>query len=144
MTRSCTAITNSSAVINLAAKQDYDSFYDLEISLRKMQQLPPFGDLTQITFTGQEEVKVLRGAAKFRDSLASCLRQPEYAAEKCTLLGPAPCPVPKINYHFRYRLTLRGKMDRQLRLLLAHLLRQFAQDPMNRGVSAFADVNGFD
>ena len=60
------------------------------------------------------------------------------------LLGPAPCAVPKINYNFRYRLTLRGPMTRQLRLLVAHLLRQFSQDKLNRGVSAFADVNGYE
>ena len=65
-------------------------------------------------------------------------------AEHCTVLGPAPCPVPKINYNFRYRLTLRCGQSKQLRLLLAHLLRQFAKDKLNRGVSAFADVNGFD
>jgi primosomal protein N' (replication factor Y) len=132
------------AVINLAAKQDYDGFYDLEIKLRQMQKLPPFGDLVQITFTGQEETRVLRGAVKFRDSLASCLHQPEYAQENSTVLGPAPCPVPKINYNFRYRLTLRCTMNKPMRQLIAHLLRQFAQDPANRGVNAFADVNGYD
>ena len=131
-------------VIELAAKQDYDGFYDLEIGLRKLQGVPPFGDLTNITFTGQEEAAVLRGAAKFRDSLNACLKQPGYENETCTVLGPAPCPVPKINYNFRYRLTLRGPMTRQLRLLIAHLLRQFSQDKLNRGVSAFADVNGYD
>ena len=131
-------------VIQLAAQQDYDGFYELEIALRKMQGMPPFGDVTTVTFTGQEETAVLRGAAKFRDSLLSCLKQPGYEEENCTVLGPAPCPVPKINYHFRYRLTLRGVMSKQLRLLIAHLLRQFSMDKGNRGVSAFADVNGFD
>ena len=81
---------------------------------------------------------------KFRDSLIECLRQPAYGAEHCAVLGPAPCPVPKINYNFRYRLTLRCSQSKALRLLLAHLLRQFAKDSLNRGVSAFADVNGFD
>ena len=131
-------------VIKLAAAQDYDGFYDLEISLRKIQGVPPFGDLTTITFTGQDEAAVLRGAAKFRDSLNICLKQPEYVSGSCTVLGPAPCAVPKINYNFRYRLTLRGVLTKQLRLLIAHLLRQFSQDKMNRGVSAFADVNGFE
>lgn len=131
-------------VIRLAAKQDYDGFYDLEIGLRRIQNVPPFGDLTTVTFTGQEEAAVLRGAAKFRDSLTACLKQPGFEHCNCTVLGPAPCAVPKINYHFRYRLTLRGTMDRQLRLLLASLLRQFQQDKLNRGVSAFADVNGFE
>ena len=60
------------------------------------------------------------------------------------MLGPAPCVVPKINYNFRYALTLRGYMTKRLRQLIAHLLRQFATDGGNRGVSALADVNGYD
>ena len=130
-------------VIRLAAKQDYDGFYDLEINLRKLQNVPPFGDILTVTFTGQEETAVLRGAAKFRDSLNAWLRQPENAGNY-TLLGPAPCTVPKINYNFRYRLTLRGKLTKQVRGVIAHLLQQFSQDKLNRGVSAFADVNGYD
>ena len=130
-------------VIRLAAKQDYDGFYDLEIGLRKMQNVPPFGDILTVTFTGQEETAVLRGAAKFRDSLNGWLRQPGNEGNY-TLLGPAPCAVPKINYNFRYRLTLRGKLTKQMRGVIASLLQQFSQDKLNRGVSAFADVNGYD
>lgn len=131
-------------VITLAAKQDYDGFYDLEIGLRRQLQSPPFGDLTVITLTGQEEARVLHGAVKLKESLQNLLKMPEYAGQTYTVLGPAPCPVPKINYHYRYRLTLRCKMNTPLRLLLAHLLRQFAQDRENRGVSAFIDINGYE
>ena len=131
-------------VITLAAAQDYDSFYNMEIRLRRVQKHPPFGDLAAVTFTGQEETAVLRGAIKFRDSLVSCMKLPEYTKEVCTVLGPAPCAVPKINYHFRYRLSLRCVMSKNLRQLLAYLLRQFSKDRANRGVSAFIDVNGFD
>ena len=131
-------------VITLAARQDYDGFYDLEINLRRVQNAPPFGDIASVTFLGQEEAAVLRGAAKFRDSLIYLLRQEAYKDEKCTVLGPAPCVVPKINYNFRYQLTLRCAMTKQLRLLIAHLLREFSKDRANRGVSAFADINGFE
>ena len=131
-------------VIRLAAAQNYDGFYDLEVNLRRVQNAPPFGDMAMVTFTGQEETSVLRGAAKFRDSLNACLKQAPYTEETCTALGPAPCVVPKINYNFRYRLTLRCRMTKNLRFLLAHLLREFARDGQNRGVSAFIDVNGFD
>lgn len=131
-------------VIRLAAKQDYDGFYELEIPLRRVQNAPPFGDIATVTFTGQEESSVLRGAAKFRDSLNACLGQPPYDTEICTVLGPAPCAVPKINYNFRFQLTLRCRMTRQLRFLLSYLLRQFSQDRLNRGVNAFIDVNGFE
>ncbi len=132
------------AVLTLAAKQDYDGFYALEIGLRKQLGCPPFGDLAVITLTGQEEARVLHGAAKLKASLENLLQTPQYGAERCQVLGPAPCPVPKINYNYRYRLTLRCKMTTPLRRLLAHLLRQFAQDKENRGVSAFIDVNGYE
>lgn len=131
-------------ILRLAAQQDYDGFYDLEIRLRQVQGVPPFGDVASLTLLGQEEAAVLRAAAKLRESLNACLRQEEYRQEVCTVLGPAPCVVPKINYNFRYQLTLRCRMTRKLRLLLRWLLVQFSKDRANRGISAFVDVNGFE
>ena len=125
-------------------KKDMEMPFAVELQLRKVQGVPPFGTHAGITFLGQDEGQVLRGAAKFRDSLNACLKQPQYAAEECHVLGPAPCVVAKINYNYRYRLTLRCRMTGALRQLLAHLLRQFAKDRDNKGVSAFVDVNGMD
>ena len=129
-------------IIRYAAGQDYDGFYELEISLRRVQNAPPYADIATVTFSGQEEAAVLRGAVKFRDSLNYCLSQ-SHIQQQCTVLGPAPCMVPKINYHFRYQLTLRCRMDRPMRQLLAYLLRQFSKDKDNRGVNAYVDVNGY-
>ena len=131
-------------VIRLAARQDYDAFYALEIQLRRVQNAPPFGDMVLITFQGQEEDRVLLGAARFRDSLMACRQEPAYAAEHWTCLGPAPCPVPKVNYHYRYRLTVSCRLTRNLRQLLAYLLKSFGADRQMRGVTAFIDVNGFE
>lgn len=137
-------MTPNHRLIQLAANQDYDGFYDLEIQLRQMQNAPPFGDRLMVTFQGEDETAVLRSAVKFRDSLLQCLAQPDYRSEKMNVLGPAPCPVPKINYHYRYRLTVCGSVDRPMRFLLAWLLRQFAKDRGSRGITAYADVNGFE
>ena len=131
-------------LIRLAAEQNYDGFYQLEINLRRVQQLPPFADRLMVTFQGEEETAVLRCAVKFRDSLRACLTQPPYAGEWAELLGPAPCPVPKINYHYRYRLTVNCRMTKALRQLIAWLLQEFGKDRQTRGVSAFIDVNGFE
>ena len=131
-------------VIRLAAEQDYEGFYNLEIQLRRVQDAPPFGDYAIVTFLGQEENQVIAAAAKFRDSLRIALEQPDYAGERCGVLGPAPCPVPKINYNYRYQLTLRCAMTKKLRSLLAWLLGKLAADKEFRSVSAFVDVNGYD
>ena len=130
-------------IIHLAAKQDYSGFYDLEIGLRRVMNAPPFADVAVFTFVGEDEGAVLRGAAVFRDSLGNWLSQ-QKLPEEPVLLGPAPCPVMKINYNFRYRLTLRCHLDRNLRQLIGHLLRQFQKDKAHRGVSVFADVNGYE
>ena len=130
-------------VLKLAAEQDYDGFYELEIALRRHQLYPPFAQLLTVTFTGQEEALVLRGAVKFKQALEACLQQEAYRQEH-SLLGPAPCPVPKINYHYRYRLTLRCRLDKPMRVLMAHLLRQFSKDKEVRGVTAYADIDPLD
>ena len=129
-------------VLNLAAKQDYDGFYELESALRRVTQSPPYGDIAHITFTGENEGAVMRGAAMFRDSLDAWLKQ--NGVGEFALLGPAPCPVMKINYNFRYRLTLRCQVTRPVRLMLAQLLRLFQQDKQQRGINAWIDINGFD
>ena len=131
-------------IIGLAAKQDYDGFYDLEIGLRRVTNNPPFSDVATFTFVGENEAAVLRGAAVFRDSLAACLSDPQYGAREHILLGPAPCPIMKINYKFRYRLTLRCPLGKAARELIGYLLRQFQKDKANRGVSAFVDINGYE
>ena len=131
-------------VIRLAAEQDYEGFYNLEIQLRRVQGAPPFGDYAIVTFLGQDEKNVIAAAVKFRDSLRVTMERPDYAGERCGVLGPAPCPVPKINYNYRYQLTLRCAMTKKLRSLLAWLLGKLAGDKEFRGVSAFVDVNGYD
>ena len=134
-------MTPENQVIELAARQDYDRFYELEIALRQARQCPPFGDHITVSFTGPEESRVLYCAAQFRQALAGGLSNLGTPAQ---VLGPAPAPIVKINYNFRYRLTIEGKADRPMRWLVSQLLRQFAKDRAHRGVSAYADLNAYE
>ncbi len=137
-------MTPDSAVIQLAAAQDYDAFYAQEIQLRQLRHCPPFCDLLTITFQSEQEAQALQGAAQLRDRLTALLRTPDWAQEEAAVLGPAPCPVPKINNTFRYRLSVQMRASKRLRALIAALLREFAKDKNHRGVSAYADLNAYD
>ena len=130
-------------VLQLAAKQDYNAFYELEIKIRTLRGFPPLRDIFLLTFTGMHEDQVMRAAARFRDRLSASLTQD---AELCEalLLGPSPAPVARVNYTYRYRLTLSCKNSRKLRQLLSQHLRMFFTEKENKGVSAFADVNSYD
>lgn len=134
-------MTPQNQVILLAAKQDYDTFYETEIPLRELRGCPPFFDLLTLTFHGREEERVWQAAQRFGSGFAMQLRSAFYKEEQVTVLGPAPAAIARVNCSYRCRLTLSCRNTRSLRQLLAHLMREFARDRTNRGVGLFADVN---
>ncbi len=136
--------TPDNEVIRYAAAQDYDSFFEEEIGMRRRTGAPPFRDLFVLTASGLDEAAVLRTCMRLRHGLESWLSRPDYAALAPELLGPAPAAVAKVNNRYRYRLTLRSRNTKEIRALLAHLLCAAGADKENRGVSVFADVNPYD
>lgn len=133
--------TPGNEVIHCAARQDYDSFYEEEIMLRKARGYPPFVDLFVLTASGKEESAVLHTCLRLRQELTRALADDKYRSVGYRLLGPAPAVVARVNERYRYRLTLSAENSKLLRQLLAHLVRQAQKDKLNRGVSIFVDVN---
>ena len=136
--------TPENEVITCAAAQDYDSFYEQEITMRKLRGCPPFRDLFLLTASGTDEHAVLHTCMKLRRELEHTLQTAPYDTMEIQLLGPAPAAVTKVNNRYRYRVTVSGKNCKELRSLLAHLVRSAQQDKENRGVSVFADMNPLD
>ena len=131
-------------VIRCAARQDYDAFYDQEIELRRLRGCPPFQDLFVLPASARAEAGALRACMRMRQALESWLRQPPLQHLTLRILGPAPARVVKDNNRYRYRLTLACSNTKQIRALVAELLRCAQADKENRGVSVFADVNPLD
>ena len=136
--------TPENDVILSAAEQNYEAFYEQEIRMRGMRERPPFGDVLMIGASGPEETAVLRGCVRLRDALNEVLKKPEYASASYRLLGPAPAPIAKVNNRYRYRLILGVENTKEIRHLVAHMLRMALSDKQNRGVSFFADFDPID
>ena len=136
--------TPENDVIRCAARQDYDSFYEQEIELRRMRLCPPFRELFVLTASGPLESAVLHTCMRLRRSLEGWLAQPPFRDWEVTLLGPAPASVAKINDRYRYRLTLAAQNTKEIRAMVAHLVRCAQTDKENKGVSVSADVNPLD
>jgi len=126
--------TPENDVIRCAARQDYDSFYESEVRMRRLRRLPPFADLFTLTISGAEEGAVLRAALGVRDFLRRRFGDSE-------VLGPAPAPILKVNNRYRYRVLLMGKNDKETRAAVSGLLRTFAGNSANRGFNIFAECN---
>ena len=136
--------TPENDVITCAAAQDYDSFYEQEIALRRLRGCPPFSDLFLLTASGPDENGVLRTCLRLRQAMEKAVEEPRYRDMEIQILGPAPAAVAKVNNRYRYRVTLSGKNSKELRALIAHLVRSAQQDKDNRGISVFADLNPLD
>ncbi len=137
-------MTPEHTVIQQAAMQDYDSFYDLEITLRYLQKAPPYRDVFTVLFVGIIENQVLECAGYFRDLLVKTLQSPTYADLPMTVMGPSPAAVSKVNNSYRYRLTLHCTNQKPVRLLLRQLLQVFAKEKKCKGVTALADINAYE
>ena len=126
-------MTPRHAVIALAARQDYDGFYRLELPLRRLHGMPPFRVVYTATFVSPSELRARRGAEDFRAQVANL---------DLEVLGPAQAPVFKVNNAFRYRLSLLGQGDGALRQQLAAALAAFSR--AHRGVTAYLEGNSYD
>ncbi len=136
--------TPENEVISCAAAQDYDSFYEQEITMRHLRGGPPFRELFRVTASGTDEHGVLRVGMRLRQALEMLVTELPYKDMDIQVLGPAPASVAKVNNRYRYRITISGKNNKSMRALIAHLVRSAQQDKDNRGTSVFADVNPLD
>ena len=125
-------------VIRFAAAQDYDSFYDQEILMRKLRNYPPLADFIVLTASGMDEESVLRCCYRLRKTLEPEL---DRLGGYWQLLGPAPAAVAKVNNRYRYQLTLCVRNSKSIRTLIANVIRAAQLDKENRRVSVFADLN---
>ena len=75
-------------VLNLAAAQDYDAFFEQEIAYRKLGLYPPFCGLCVVGFSGPKEIEVARAAAvrprSSRTCPSGCLAPPPATSKRST------------------------------------------------------------
>ena len=128
-------------VINLAAKQDYDEFYNEEIALRHALTYPPFCDICVIGFSSDLESRAIKASNWFVDALKEYVKE-EKVKFPLRALGPAPCTLEMINKKYRYRLILKCKNTRDFRKMISSLLIKFYKNRDFGLVKITADING--
>lgn len=134
-------MTPENQVLLQAASQDYDAFYETELPLRQMRGCPPFADVFQVKFFGAFENEVAESALRFRQGLSQALGRVTWNTEKLVVMGPAPAAVVRVMNRYHYQLTILAKNTKELRALLAAMLKWFAGDRANGHITACVDVN---
>ncbi len=86
-----------------ACKQDYISFYNQEILIRKRLDYPPFSNIAIVTFSGRRDRPIFEIAKNTKSELV------DKCASDFEILGPSRCPIPKIANKYRWRLVIKAK-----------------------------------
>ncbi|MCH5323598.1 MAG: primosomal protein N' [Eubacterium sp.] len=124
-------------VLNLAASQDYDTFYEQETEIRKALLFPPFCDICVVGFSSINEKECEDGARVFLSILAENVKNTDIPIR---VLGPSKCSVARINGKFRYRIIIKCKNNKKFRRMMHECLLK-AYEKLSK-VSFYVDLNG--
>nr|WP_310787776.1 primosomal protein N' [Fusobacterium nucleatum] len=105
-------------VIKDSKEENYDLFYEKEISSRKIFSYPPFSKILNIGFSSEDEERLLDISKKFYDEIKS---------QDIELYGPMPSMVYKVQKRFRMNIFVKGskkKIDK-FKLFLKKKLNKF-------------------
>ncbi len=123
--------------IRLACRQDYDTFYEGEIALRRELSYPPFCDMVQLTLTADDEQQLSRASIMLSDTVKEKL-DGKYSRLPFIVYGPFEAQVYKLNEKYRMRMMVKCKLNSDSRRMFSELLCEFAKD---RRVSLSVDLN---
>lgn len=128
-------------VMNLAAMQDYKSFYNEEIAIRRAMIFPPLCDMCVLGFSAVDEISAKDGADAVLALMDDMLRelQPKTPVR---VLGPVRCSYGKIGGKYRYRIIMKCKNTAEIRGFIRDLTTKAAQIKEMKKVTLFADMNG--
>lgn len=109
--------------IRMAAAQDYEGFYQEEILLRQAMEYPPFSHIFSVLITGEMEQEVILAAQRLGAYM-------NHYAERagCTVVGPAPAPLPKFRGEFRWQIFAKGTDAERLKAFALYTVEQTKKD----------------
>lgn len=115
-------------------KQDYKSFYNGEIQLRKSLNYPPFCDIILLRIHSEDKEKVKLAAEKIYEDLI------KQRNKNLMIYKPLPSPIDKMQNVYRWRIIIKGKLNRAALNTLNIVVRSF-YNSNKKDVSLIVDTN---
>ncbi len=104
--------------ILLSAKQDYESFYENEIQVRRAYEFPPFCDIAVITVSSVKEAALNESSARLIKELEEEITKIGAFAKA---YGPFEAPIYKSNGRYRKRILIKCKLNNKLREVFSNI-----------------------
>ncbi|MBR5278388.1 MAG: primosomal protein N' [Clostridia bacterium] len=127
-------------ILNLAATQNYEKFYESEIQLRKAVVFPPFCSMAVFGISSAEESECEEFAKRFNLSLLSLYDKGYKGKIKVIKFGPYKSGIYKVMGKYRHRIIIKYKDDALARQFFNELLIE-GLNTAPKGVKVDLDVN---
>lgn len=101
-----------------AAANDYKSFYDEEILIRKLRCYPPFAKILAINLSSGDEKLLIENIQKIAHNIKYTIEK----SDNIELLGPCACGVSKIKNMYRWQIILKGEFDDEFAMKIKDLV----------------------
>lgn len=103
---------SSSRLMEMAAAQDYESFFKVEIEYRRELGYPPFGKIIRCVISGNEDSYTRWAARLLAKEIGGRLKTAK-------ILGPASTAVFRMGGKFHYQIMLKGRFSSDFKRWLA-------------------------
>lgn len=128
-------------VLSLACDQDYETFYEREIRLRRVLCFPPICDVVLISFSGPAENQVQIAGVRLLEELKKLRAEPQFQSAELLVFGPVEAPVYRVDNRYRQRILLKCRLTRQVLALLQSLLLRVSTGFSKQKLYFGIDVN---
>ncbi len=108
--------------IEFSKSQDYNLFYNTEISVRKQLKYPPFCDIIVIDMSAKDINELKKRANEIHSYLKKRVINEKFGL---LLYSPVPSPIEKIKNRYRMRILIKCKYDERVKNLLKDSLEEF-------------------
>ena len=129
-------------IIQIASRQDYRSFYNSEIRLRKAHLYPPYCHICAVCFSAESSDQGKTAANRFVEQIRETFSQEKNVPVR--VIGPAPMRVPIVGKQYRWRLILKSRGDAKFRELLGKCLVEVRKRPGVGSTRIYIDFNDLD
>jgi primosomal protein N' (replication factor Y) len=119
-------------VFQSVQSQDYESFFERELEIRRQLGYPPFTRLALVRLSGPLEATVAREARRLAAALENLRTRDPDLRSRVRILGPAPAGLSRLQGRFRWQILIKSCGRGPLALLLQHLRRAWASPPRSR------------
>lgn len=105
-----------------ACKNAVEAFYNYELTQRSLMEFPPFSRLLRIVFRSFSKEAAYKTAFEVSKILG------QMNVKGAEIIGPAECPIERINSNWRYQILLKGKSIIPLQSMAREILNNYTHN----------------